>query len=88
MTASSFKPMFPDGSVVRHVRTGVEYRIFAAPDRVMIEGAGDPAYLYRKRDEPGGTLWVRVRSSMEDGRFEVVSTGSVPPSSGWNAREV
>lgn len=66
-------PKFQDGQIVRHVKTGVEYRIFAGPDRAKNEATGWCVYIYRERSNPLGTLWVRARESMEeDGRFEVV----------------
>lgn len=63
---------FQDGQTVCHVKTGGEYRVFAGPDRTRIERTGEPAYIYRQRGEPGGTLWVRPQAEMEDGRFEAL----------------
>ena len=60
--------MFPKGTVLRHVRTQVDYYILLSPAcGLLFEETCTPAYAYQKL--VGGTIWVRSAEEMEDGRF-------------------
>lgn len=63
---------FQTDDVVLHRKTGRRYRILIAADRCRLEASGEPAYAYRLADDAAGdpTVWVRVATEMEDGRFE------------------
>lgn len=65
---------FPQGTIVRHVKTQSLYKIFITPDMVRLEHSNKPAYLYAPTvQEPMEVLyWVRDQEEMEDGRFELV----------------
>lgn len=67
--------LFEEGAVVRH-RNGTEYLIEATPRICRIEAGAVPAYAYKERMyRPGGRLWVRPQTEMEDGRFVLVDGG-------------
>jgi hypothetical protein len=71
---------------VRHRKSGEAYEILMNPsDNLRLEKTDEPAYLYAKADRSnldcGDTrLWVRGRSEMEDGRFELVEKTIRTPS--------
>jgi hypothetical protein len=60
---------FDEGSLVKHVKTGNEYRIIEGPDTCRLESTNKPAYAYR---DDAGILWVRDAEEMEDGRFQYI----------------
>jgi len=65
-----FYTKFSERSIVRHIKTGKEYRIFIGPEKCRIENGSVPAYVYH--DVEYSVLWVLPQVEMEDGRFEAV----------------
>ena len=66
---------FEIDDVLVHRKTGRRYRILIGADLCRLEASGEPAYAYRLDDAQAVgdlTVWVRVASEMEDGRFEPV----------------
>lgn len=65
---------FPQGRMVRHVKTQGRYKIFMTPDVVRLEHSNKPAYMYSPAIQEVGEVlyWVRDQEEMEDGRFELV----------------
>lgn len=61
--------LFPKGARLRHRKTGGVYEVLETPDRLRIEATNTPAYLY----SDGVLQWVRPRTEMEDGRFELAA---------------
>ena len=59
--------MFRMNQMVRHVKTGGEYKIIGTPHRFRIEATNQPAYAYTK--SPVDKIWIRPQAEMEDGRF-------------------
>lgn len=57
---------FYQGQVVRHVKTGGEYKIVGTPRRFRVEATNEPAYAYKGS---AGPIWIRPQAEMEDGRF-------------------
>lgn len=64
------KPKFPRWSVLLHKKSEAQYHVLAVPDsRYRLEATNEPFYTYVLLSEPGGTIWLRTQSEMEDGRF-------------------
>ncbi len=66
---------FSVGDVLSHKKTGRHYRILVAADVCRLEADGAAAYAYTLKDAEvlgDRTIWVRVASEMEDGRFELL----------------
>lgn len=75
--ASGYVPRgaFQRRDLIRHVKSGKEYRIVATPDGgLRMEKGNEPAYCYTDpcEDSPE-PLWVRSAREMEDGRFVLVA---------------
>lgn len=65
--------LFKVGDNVLHIKSGHEYVIEMTPeDNVVIEASAKRAYMYRRRDEHAGQLYVRPECEMEDGRFKLI----------------
>jgi hypothetical protein len=65
-------PKFGIGDIVRHEKTGGEYRIIRTPSHLRIEATGATAYAYSADTMADQTWWIRPQAEMEDGRFTVV----------------
>ena len=64
---------FEPDDVLLHKKTQRRYRILIAADTCRLEADGAPAYVYSLEDSglvSDPTVWVRIASEMEDGRFE------------------
>jgi len=65
------------GDKVLHKKTGRVYIILEEPQpHLLLEADAQPFYKYTKVDPDSRAhdlvIWVRCKSEMEDGRFEVV----------------
>ena len=63
---------FQPQDVLLHVKTQRRYQVLFGPDVCRLEADGAPAYAYRLHAATHAadpTIWVRVASEMEDGRF-------------------
>lgn len=57
--------------IIRHVKTNSYYRITSSPiQNKILEHNGETYYEYRSLRD--GITWLRCKSEMEDGRFELI----------------
>lgn len=62
-------PKFKYSQLVKHVKTGLEYKICEEPnDKNKLEYCNESFYAYYR----DGVMWYRRKSEMEDGRFKVL----------------
>lgn len=62
--------LYNTGNTVFHVKSGKAYVILHSSDECRTEHDNQPAYVYKGKD---GTIWVRSKSEMEDGRFKMIA---------------
>lgn len=63
---------FQQGNVLRHVKTGGIYVVMETPrDNVQLEYCRESFYEYWAIDT--NQFWLRKKSEMEDGRFELIT---------------
>lgn len=62
--------VFDKDSIVTHKKGGI-YLIIASPDGRMLEYNQEEFYEYKCFDTD--KVWLRCRSEMEDGRFELAN---------------
>ena len=60
--------LFKPGSKLRHVKTGGFYKVVLLAN---VEATLEPAYVYESMQSHD--FWIRPKTEMEDGRFELIS---------------
>lgn len=60
--------LFKPGSKLRHIKSGGVYKVVLLAN---IEATLEPAYVYESLQSHD--FWIRPKSEMEDGRFELIS---------------
>ena len=61
--------LFKPGSKLRHLKTGGFYKVVLLAN---VEANLEPAYVYESMQTHD--FWIRPKSEMEDGRFELIKT--------------
>jgi hypothetical protein len=61
--------LFKPGSKLRHLKTGGFYKVVLLAN---VEANLEPAYVYESMQTHD--FWIRPKSEMEDGRFELIQT--------------
>jgi len=61
--------LFKPGCKLKHIKTGGFYKVLLLAN---IEATLEPAYVYESLQS--NDFWIRPKTEMEDGRFELIST--------------
>ena len=61
--------LFKPGCKLKHIKTGGFYKVLLLAN---IEATREPAYVYESLQ--ANDFWIRPKTEMEDGRFELIST--------------
>ena len=64
------------GQILIHKKTGVNYGVIKAPtEHELLAYCDEPYYSYRSYGtESDHIIWVRSKSEIEDGRFDIRET--------------
>ena len=66
--AKSDDGLFKPGAKLKHLKSGGLYKVIVLAN---VEATLEPAYVYESMQSHD--CWIRPKSEMEDGRFELIS---------------